>query len=94
LFSVVRMYGLGNPILMEHFGLEEFDDLGSYCMSHRLQPNIFGEVVQAYKNHRVLSFGSRIWSHKVDEQPLASPLRDSLLIIPYSQNLGPYHLFY
>jgi len=63
---------------MEHFGLEEFDDLGSYCMSHRLQPNIIGEVVQAYKNHRIPSFGSRIWPHKVDEQLLASPLRDSL----------------
>jgi len=27
MFSVVRMYELGNPIVMKHFGLEEFYDL-------------------------------------------------------------------
>jgi len=78
LFFVVRVYKLGYFILMENFGLEEFYNLGAYCMSHRFQPDKFREVVMAYKNHRTPSFGSRIWSHKVDEHPLASPFRDSL----------------
>jgi len=64
--------------MMENVGLEESDGLGTYCMSHRLQPDTFGEMVQAYKNHRISSFGARVWSHKVDEQPLASPLRNPL----------------
>jgi len=32
---------------MENFGLKEFYDLGSYCMSHRLQPDKFGIMVMA-----------------------------------------------
>jgi len=42
---------------MENFGLQEFDDLGSYCTSHRLLPDEFGDMVQAYKNHRI----PRLW---------------------------------
>jgi len=38
-FTVVRVYELGDPILMDNFGLKEFDDLCSYYMSHRLQPD-------------------------------------------------------
>jgi len=47
-------------------------------MSQRLQPNKFGEVLQAYKNHRIPSLGPRVWSHKVDEELLASPLCNPL----------------
>jgi len=45
LFAVVQVYELGDSILMETFGLQELYDFCSYCMSHRLQPDKFGEMV-------------------------------------------------
>jgi len=45
LLAVVRVYELRDPILKENFGLQEFDDFCSYCMSHWLQPDKLGEMV-------------------------------------------------
>jgi len=45
MLAVVRVYELGDPILKENFGLQEFDDFCRYCMSHWLQPDKLGEMV-------------------------------------------------